>query len=466
MFDTTAFQLSLLFSVQTIVFTILLIVLYPGRKDVYIWSWSNVLAASSILIVGAPYENIPGWLSSLSGALTLFGGALKVLAYADSNTRMRRSAIPILAVVLTIIFGIFLIFFPLTPYKLLLLLLGGELICLSSLYFVLTNEAWAGIKAQWISVFTLAVSVVGIGWRAVNAYPFGPYATFMRNNSEQAINLIMLISSSFIIQVSFLALIAGRTARDQIFFERRAASLQARTLALAEEREKLLDVAAERMSLLRMLTHEVRQPLNNAQAALQTILNDLLNGTRSPELLIEVANRAQRTVGDVVLAISNSIIGASLVSSARQPALEQSDLHSIARLAIFDIDPADVGRITGRYEQDAIFAAVDPVLLRLAIRNLLENALKFSPVGKDVMLVVGVDEARMVATFEVSNTMADKSLMNDDMFGFEKRGSDSRYGGMGLGLFIVKRCAELHGGDITYKVGNVNIIRFELSIPC
>lgn len=464
--DTTILSLTLLFSGQNIIFAVLLLVLYPGRKDVYIWSCANVLAAISVAIVGAPYEDIPIWLASFSGTLSLFGGALRVLAYGYSKIRMRRGTIPIISVWITFLLGIVLIIFPSTPFKLLILLTGGMLICLASLYFTLTNEAWAGIKAQWISVIALAVSAVGIGSRLVDAYPFGSYTTFMKSNSDQATNLVMLISSSLIIQVSFLALIAGRSARDQIFFERRAASLEARTLALAEERERLLDVAAERMSLLRMLTHEVRQPLNNAQAALQTILNDLASGTRSPERLIEVANRAQRTVGNVVLAISNSIIGATLVSSGRQPALEQSDVHSIARLAILDIDPADLGRITDRYEQDAIFAAVDPVLLRLAIRNLLENALKFSPLGKDVVFVVGLDEQRMVATFTISNTMADQSLMNGDMFGYEKRGSDSRYGGMGLGLFIVKRCAELHGGDITYKVDDVNIIKFELSIPC
>jgi signal transduction histidine kinase len=463
---STVFQLALLFTVQTVVFTILLIILFPGRKDVYIWSWSNVLAAGSVLIVGSPFESLPAWLTSLSTALNLFGGALKVLAYGGSNIRMRRPAFPTLAMVITLLLGILLILFPMTPYKLLMLATGGSLCCLASLYFVLTNHAWAGIKAQWISVVTLAMAAVGIGSKAVTAYPFGPYTTFMRNNSEQAINLVMLVLFSFIIQISFLSLIAGRSARDQIFFERRSARLQARTRVLTEDREKLLDVAAERMSLLRMLTHEVRQPLNNAQAALQTILNDLSGGTRSPELLIEMANRAQRTVGDVVLAISNSIIGATLVSSARQPALEQSDLHSIARLAILDIDPAYVGRITDRYDQAAIFAAVDPVLLRLAIRNLLENALKFSPLGKDVMFDVGIDEDRMVATFAVSNTVADQSLVIDDMFGFEKRGSDSRYGGMGLGLFIVKRCAELHGGDVSYKIDDANIITFELSIPC
>ncbi len=466
MLGSTASQLSILFCVQTAVFTVLLLILYPGRKDVYIWSWSNAMSAGSVVMVGTPFDSNSVWLLAVSGSLSLFAAALKILAYAASDILKRRAAIPRAAFVVTVLLGIMLLLFPSTPYKLLILSVGGMLGCLVAINFILNNRAWAGLKAKSISVATLAVSALGLGSRAVTAYPFGPYTTFIQNNSEQAINLVMLVMFTFIVQISFLALIAGRSARDQIFFERRSARLQARATVLVEDREKLQDVAAERMSLLRMLTHEFRQPLNNAQAALQTILNDLSGGTRSAELLIEMASRAQRTVGDVVLAISNSIIAATLVSSARQPALEQSDLHSIARLAILDIDPADLGRIADRYEQDAIFAAVDPVLLRLAIRNLLENAVKFSRLGKDVMFDVGIDEHRMVATFTVSNTVADQSLVIDDIFGFEKRGSDSRYGGMGLGLFIVKRCAELHGGDVSYKVGDANIITFELSIPC
>jgi signal transduction histidine kinase len=288
----------------------------------------------------------------------------------------------------------------------------------------------------------------------------------MKNNSEQTLNLVMLVFFSFIVQVSFLSLIADRSAREQIFNERRSARLRARALALSEERQKLADVAAERMSLLRMLTHEVRQPLNNAQAVLQTIMMELSAGeVRSPQLVMGMAKQAQRTVGDVVLAISNSIVGASLISSARPPALEQADLCVAARLAILDVDPADAGRIHVHYDQEAVFAAVDPVLLRLALRNLIENALKFSPVGGQVNFAVGIDDDRMMATFTVRNSVADPSLIIDDMFGFEKRGADSRYGGMGLGLFIVKRCAELHHGTINYVTAD-GAITFELALPC
>lgn len=465
MMGSTSYQLSMLFVVQTVVFTALFLVLYPRRRDVHLWSWSNAVTAASILIVGYPFENLPVWLASLSGALTLFGAVLKVQAYGAANLKKRAARIPKAGAVLTLLFGIYLIVEPDTPYKLFLLSVGGLFASGGSMYFVLTNRAWAGMPAKWVSVVTLLFSMLGMLTRLFSAYPFGPYTTFMKSNSEQALNLVMLVFFSFIIQISFLALIAERSARDQVFAQRRSARLQARAVALAEERQKFADVAAERMSLLRMLTHEVRQPLNNAQAALQTIMMDLSGGSRSPELVLDMAKRAQRTVSDVVLAISNSIVGATLISSSRQPALEQADLCTIAGLAILDVDPADRGRIDVHYEQEAIFAAVDPVLLRLALRNLVENALKFSPVGRHVNFAVGIDDDRMMAIFTVRNSVADPSLIIDDMFGFEKRGSDSRYGGMGLGLFIVKRCAELHRGTIDYVTAD-GAITFELALPC
>lgn len=464
-----SYTLSMLFVTQILLFTGLFLVLFPWRRDVRIWSWSNGLSAASIAIVASPIEIVPVWLASLSGALTMFGAALKVLAYGDNNLRKRRAALPRLAALISLMIGLILIFFPHTVYKLMLLTTGGILAAVASIYFILTNRAWIGMSAKRVSVIVLLFAIGGMVSRVISAYPFGPYTTFMTSNSQQSLNLVLLLLFTFILQISFLALIAERNAREQIFAQRRQVRLRATAATLVKDRQQIAEVAAERMSLLRMLTHEVRQPLNNAQAVLQSIIFDLSTGIRSPDLLRGMADRAQRTVGEVVLAISNSIIGATLISTTRQAALQHAELCTIARLALLDVDAADRSRVIERHHHNVIFAQVDPVLLRLAIRNLLENALKFSPPGESVMFDVDIDDHRMVATFCVRNTVVDKSLIIDDMFGFERRGSDSRYGGMGLGLFIVKRCADLHHGQIFYSLEDTNsisYINFELSIPC
>lgn len=466
MSGSLSYQLSILFVAQTLLFTGLFLVLFPRRRDVRIWCWSNGLSAAAVAIVASPIETVPVWLAAVSGALTMFGAALKILAYGDKNLRKRRAALPRSAALISLMIGLMLIIFPHTLYKLLMLSIGAILAAMASIYFILANRAWIGMTARRLSVIALLLTIVGLVTRVISAYPFGPYTTFMTNNSQQSVNLILLVLFTFILQISFLALIAERSAREQIFAQRRQVRLRATAAMLVKDRQQIADVAAERMSLLRMLTHEVRQPLNNAQAVLQSIILDLSSGIRSPDLLRGMADRAQRTVGEVVLAISNSIIGATLISSTRQPDLEQAELCTIAELALLDVDPADRTRIIECHHHHVIFAQVDPVLLRLAIRNLLENALKFSPPDENVMFDIDIDDERMVATFSVRNTVVDQSLIIDDMFGFEKRGSDSRYGGMGLGLFIVKRCADLHHGQIVHSLDEANSIQFELSIPC
>lgn len=466
MIYTTSYHLAILLVVQTLVFTALLFILFPRRQDVRLWALSNVLNALGIAIVGWSYEDLPAILASFSGALTLWGGSVKVLAYGASNVRKRRALVPRLAFYASIIFGCLLIIFPETPYKLLILSVGGSLAAAASVYFILTNRAWVGMAAKWIAVTSMSISIVAMMSRGANAYPFGPFTTFMINNNEQTFNLLMLMFFNFLLQISFLALVAERNARDQIFITRRAARLRVTALAALRERKEIAAIATERMGLLRMLTHEVRQPLNNAQAALQTIMMEIASGIRSPDLMLDMAKRAQRTVSEVVLAISNSIIGATLINPTRTAALEQEDLCIVAHLALLDIDPADRGRVAEHYAQEAVFAPIDSVVLRLAIRNLLENALKFSPSGSPVTFDVAIDDDRMMATFTVGNMIDDLSLIIEDMFGFEKRGSDSKYSGMGLGLFIVKRCAELHHGEVSHIVDERGAVRFELAIPC
>ena len=462
----TSYYLAILFVVQTLVFTTILLLLFPRRKEVRLWSTSNLVNSLGVSIVGWSFEDLSPNLLALSGALTLWGGSIKVLAYGAASMRKISNIVPRSAFFFSIIFGVLIILFPETPYKLMLLSIGGSLASFACVYFIVSSRAWVGMVAKWIAIFTMSISIVAMLSRAASAYPFGPYTTFMVNNNEQIFNLMMLIFFNFLLQISFLALVAERSARDQIFVRRRAMRLRETAMTALLERKEIAAIATERMGLLRMLTHEVRQPLNNAQAALQTIMMEIASGIRSPALMLDMATRAQRTVSDVVLAISNSIVGATLINPTRKAALEQEDLCIVAQLALLDIDPADRGRIAEQYAQKAVFAPVDSVVLRLAIRNLLENALKFSPAGSPITFDLEIDEGRMTTVFTVSNIVNDISLIFEDMFGFEKRGSDSKYSGMGLGLFIVKRCAEMHHGEVNHIVDERGAVRFQLAIPC
>jgi two-component system OmpR family sensor kinase len=137
----------------------------------------------------------------------------------------------------------------------------------------------------------------------------------------------------------------------------------------------------------------------------------------------------------------------------------------VCQLALFDLDPSQRGRIQQKFEQSVIYADADPIILRLAIRNLLENALKYSPSGTPILFEMVTDEEKLALVIRVTNTRNEQSTLSDDIFERNKRGVDSLYQGTGLGLYIVRAVAELHHGDISYHLVNGNQIAFELSIP-
>ncbi|ATQ68432.1 sensor histidine kinase [Methylosinus trichosporium] len=94
-------------------------------------------------------------------------------------------------------------------------------------------------------------------------------------------------------------------------------------------------------------------------------------------------------------------------------------------------------------------------MLRLAIRNLVENALNHTPRGTDAEILVGIDGSASIIDRGEGVPIAERERIFER---FQRR----RRGGAGLGLSIVKRIAEAHGGFVT--VGNRSGGGAELSI--
>jgi signal transduction histidine kinase len=218
---------------------------------------------------------------------------------------------------------------------------------------------------------------------------------------------------------------------------------------LAQNLNQMLDQIERLMAGMRQVTdniaHDLRTPLSRLRARLEVTLIEKPDQTRYAEVLRETINEADRLLGtfNALLSIAEAEAG------SRRDGFEPVDLSEIARDVAELYEPvADengLGFETGI--ADKIMVRGDRLLLSQAIANLLDNALKYTPVGK---VALRVDTRAGKARVEVSDTgpgvPPDRRSTVFDRF-VRLEGSRSTPGN-GLGLSLVRAVAKLHDGEI------------------
>jgi len=215
----------------------------------------------------------------------------------------------------------------------------------------------------------------------------------------------------------------------------------------AHELDRLL---GERSEMLDVMAHEVRQPLNNASAALQSaakVLHDSGASAASSRL-----SRAQNVMGAVLASIDNTLAVASLLARSEPIHQEDTDVDLLLRLAIADLPSQERERIVIERAPGTWTASMDLTLMRLALRNVLSNALKYSPPGSPVTVRLSDSDEPLALLLDVADAghgIAAEVVPHLFQRGPHKNRKTAPAGhGLGLGLYIVRRVMELHGGRV------------------
>lgn len=271
-----------------------------------------------------------------------------------------------------------------------------------------------------------------------------------------------LDGSSFEVEVACAAVRIGQ--RDLLFCSSRDVSERLRRQAelqreqalrqLTERHVEELDaLLRERSEMLDVLAHEVRQPLNNASAALQSAAaamaeaGDTVAATR--------LRRAQDVTGHVLASIDNTLAVASLLARPEPIQREDADIDTLLAVVIADMPVGERARIKVQRESTTRTASMDMSLMRLALRNLLSNALKYSPPHSEVLLRLLDWDEPLALVIEVSDRGPGVAAgLEERLFERGVRGDHAGGpSGHGLGLYIVRRVMELHGGRVELVPG-------------
>ncbi|HEY7189516.1 MAG TPA: PAS domain S-box protein [Vicinamibacterales bacterium] len=240
--------------------------------------------------------------------------------------------------------------------------------------------------------------------------------------------------------------------------ERRRAELERRDAAL--ERERLLEAEraaradAERANRVKdefvaMVSHELRTPLNAILGWTQLMVE--------PGVGADVVTRGlgviRRNTRLQTQLISDLLDMSRILSGKLRLDIAQIDLRSVVSDAIDTVQHnADDKRIAIRRELDnaAGLIAGDPGRIQQIVWNLLSNAIKFTAEGGQI--TVRLRKSGLDAEIAVTDTgvgIRPEFLPQlFDRFHQADQSITRRFGGLGLGLSIVKHLAELHGGTV------------------
>ena len=195
---------------------------------------------------------------------------------------------------------------------------------------------------------------------------------------------------------------------------------------------------------LAVTAHELRSPLLGARAALDQLLHD--DAELTPEIGL-----LRRTAYELD-ALSRKVDGLLRWSvGADHPEREPCDLVRVVREAIgaCTLERGEDRIVLSAPATVEMFAA--PAHMRMAVENLLRNAMVYSPRGSKVEVSVEREGcAVMIAVRDEGVGVPPEE--REKIFDAFARGSSGRYrAGHGLGLFITKRVVDAHGGELLYE---------------
>ncbi|NTU82416.1 MAG: response regulator [Chloroflexales bacterium] len=263
-----------------------------------------------------------------------------------------------------------------------------------------------------------------------------------------------------------------RRAEETLEAERAqlAERVEARTAELRIANAELARAARLKDEFLATMSHELRTPLN-AIIGHSELLQEGLYGPVTPRQ-IEALSSIDSS-GQHLLALINDILDLSKVEANK---LElQFDLVEVdlaCQMALHMVaQSAQAKQITLSSLIDPQVKAIraDERRLTQILVNLLSNAVKFTPEGGRVGLEVRGDQGRRLVTFMVWDTgigIADEHLSRlFQPFSQIDSGLNRQYNGTGLGLSLVLRLAQAHGGSASVESTPEKGSRFAVALP-
>jgi len=296
------------------------------------------------------------------------------------------------------------------------------------------------------------------GWRCAQStpllsragQPLGMFSTYWREHRRLTDT-----------QLRFLDLLA-RQAADLI--ERSRAEQD-----LREREQQLREADRRKDEFIAMLAHELRNPL----VPIRTGVELLKSAAEQPQITRAVQPMMERQVGHMVRLIDDLLDVSRITSGKIELKREPTTLTAVVSGAI-DANRSAINTaaldLTVNLSEPHRVLNVDPTRLAQVVSNLLQNAAKFTPTGGKISLTSTIEPGNpphLVLTVADNGIGIDAALLPRifDLF-VQSEVQGSHRSGLGIGLALARRIAEMHGGTIeAHSKGRGHGSEFTVRIP-
>ncbi len=266
---------------------------------------------------------------------------------------------------------------------------------------------------------------------------------------------VPLVARSEVVGVLTLtALAPSRTFGER---EQRTASRLATLAALAVHSADLYGAAQAavrtRDEFLATASHELRTPLAVVALSVEGMYRAAHRGDAAQRLAGESGKRtferAFRQTRRLVELVNNMLDASRIAAKPYTLERENLDLCDAAREIVdrYREHAALAGSELSISAQAALVGSWDRLAIDRVLTNLVSNAIKYAP-GKPIEVSLGRSDARAVVAVRDHGQGIARESQERIFQAYERANAPHRGGGIGLGLFIVARIVEAHGGSI------------------
>jgi signal transduction histidine kinase len=343
---------------------------------------------------------------------------------------------------------------PYVPWDYLSIVLAiGGFILFCILSWISFISAKRGDAGGWLYFGSFLVLLIMFATQILRLQGIAPFGWWTMHAIQIASFVHMLLLSLSLVEKLRCdqqnAITAARNA------EHHAEHLAAEMTVELRLKQKALEQALDRQSrFVAMVSHEYRTPL----AIIRTNL-DLLSLLKEglDEKIIFAVVKMKRAVSRLVEVLEISLGKARLAEEALRTCLEpvrlQRFVHEVVRQAQDFWPEHDIRFLQTTMDERVILADAD--LLKTALLNLLDNAVKYSLPNSDVIVRIGIEDKQAVISITDRGIGIPREQLKCVFEKYYRIPGNNAVKGSGVGLYLVDRIVEEHQGAIEIESGTL-----------